>query len=59
MDPWPTGIGGVTLFVEDLDAAKASYQHVFVHTRAFEDEDSAACRFGPMVCSGHEPGSAP
>ncbi len=46
MDPWPTGIGAITLFVEDLDAAKRYYGEVFGVRVKFEDDDSAAYDFG-------------
>ncbi|MBA2338061.1 MAG: VOC family protein [Acidimicrobiia bacterium] len=46
MDPWPTGIGAITLFVEDLDAAKRFYGEVFGVRVKFEDGDSAAYDFG-------------
>lgn len=46
MDPWPTGIDAITLFVEDLDAAKRFYGEVFGVRVKFEDDDSAAYDFG-------------
>lgn len=46
MDPWPTGVGAVTLFVDDLDAAKRFYSEVFGLRVKFEDDDSAAYDFG-------------
>ena len=42
---WPKGIGAITLFVEDLDAAKPFYREVFGLPVAFEDEDSAVFDF--------------
>jgi catechol 2,3-dioxygenase-like lactoylglutathione lyase family enzyme len=44
--PWPKGIGAITLFVEDLAAAKQFYQDVFGLPVAFEDDDSAVFGFG-------------
>jgi catechol 2,3-dioxygenase-like lactoylglutathione lyase family enzyme len=43
---WPTGIAAITLFVEDLEAAKRFYQDVFGLPVFFEDADSAVFRFG-------------
>ena len=44
--PLPPGpIDAITLFVEDLDAAKVFYQRVFGLGVVFEDDDSAALRF--------------
>ena len=46
MDPWVKGIDAVTLFVEDLPAAKAFYIDVFGLPVAFEDPNSAVFMFG-------------
>ena len=46
MGSWPGGIGAITLFVEDLDAAKQFYGQVFELPVAFEDADSAVFNFG-------------
>ena len=43
---WPSGIGAITLFVEDLDAAKRFYKEVFGLPIAFEDDASAVFNFG-------------
>lgn len=43
---WPKGIGAVTLFVEDLGAAKQFYQRVFSLAVVFEDDASAVFKFG-------------
>lgn len=43
---WPKGIGAITLFVDDLDAAKRFYKEVFDLPIAFEDRDSAVFNFG-------------
>ena len=46
---WPKGIGAITLFVEDLDAAKQFYQEVFGLPLAFEGETSAVFDFGNTI----------
>lgn len=43
---WPGGISAITLFVEDLAAAKQFYRHVFGLAITFEDDDSAVFGFG-------------
>jgi catechol 2,3-dioxygenase-like lactoylglutathione lyase family enzyme len=43
--PWPGPIGAITLFVEDLDAAKRFYQSVFDLPIHFEDSNSAVFQF--------------
>lgn len=45
MSSWAQGIGAITLFVEDLDAAKRFYQRVFDLPVAFQDDSSAVFRF--------------
>lgn len=49
MSAWPSGIGAITLFVEDLAAAKRFYQEVFGLSVKFEDEASAVFDFGNTV----------
>jgi catechol 2,3-dioxygenase-like lactoylglutathione lyase family enzyme len=49
MDPWPKGIAAVTLFVEDLAAARHFYVDVFGLPVHFEDEDSAVFKFGDTL----------
>jgi len=49
MAAWSSGISTVTLFVEDLDAAKEFYGRVFGLPVVFEDPDSAVFRFGTML----------
>ena len=49
MDSWPKGIGAITLFVEDLEAAKRFYQEVFGLPVHFEDDDSAVFDFGNTI----------
>ena len=46
---WPSGIGAITLFVEDLAAAKAFYQEIFGLPVHYEDEASAVFRFGTTL----------
>jgi len=43
---WPQGLAAVTLFVEDLVAAKAFYLRAFASPVGYEDADSAVFRFG-------------
>ena len=42
---WPGGISAVTLFVEDLGAARRFYQEVFGLPVAFEDDASTVFKF--------------
>ena len=49
MASWPSGIGAITLFVEDLAAAKRFYGDVFGLPIAFEDDDSAVFNFGNTI----------
>jgi catechol 2,3-dioxygenase-like lactoylglutathione lyase family enzyme len=49
MDPWPKGIAAITLFVEDLAAAKEFYLDVFGLPVHFENEDSAVFAFGDTL----------
>lgn len=49
MDPWPKRIDAITLFVEDLDTAKAFYRDVFELPIHFENDDSAVFKFGDTV----------
>ena len=46
MNPWPKGIYAITLFVEDLDAAKQFYRKVFGLPVVFEDNNSSVFKFG-------------
>ena len=48
-DSWPTGIGAITLFVEDLDAAKRFYREVFGLPVKYEDDASAVFDFGNTI----------
>jgi catechol 2,3-dioxygenase-like lactoylglutathione lyase family enzyme len=49
MSVWPGGITAITLFVEDLDAAKAFYQRVFDLPITYEDDASAVFTFGETM----------
>ena len=49
MASWPTGISAITLFVEDVEAAKRFYREVFGLPIAFEDDDSAEFDFGNTI----------
>ena len=46
MVSWAANIDAITLFVEDLAAAKAFYPTVFDLPVFFEDENSAVFKFG-------------
>ena len=46
---WPGGIVAITLFVEDLGAAKQFYEDVFGLTIHYEDENSAVFKFGTTL----------
>lgn len=46
MGSWPGGIAAVTLFVDDLEAAKGFYQAAFGLPVHYEDADSAVFAFG-------------
>ncbi|KXK16081.1 MAG: glyoxalase/bleomycin resistance protein/dioxygenase [Chloroflexi bacterium OLB14] len=46
---WVKGIAAITLFVEDLAAAKHFYQQVFGMTVFYEDNDSSVFKFGSML----------
>jgi catechol 2,3-dioxygenase-like lactoylglutathione lyase family enzyme len=45
MPPWPSKISAITLFVEDLTAAKQFYQEVFELPVHYEDDVSAVFTF--------------
>ena len=46
MSSWATGIKAITLFVDDVQAAKSFYQRVFGLPIVFEDDNSAVFNFG-------------
>jgi catechol 2,3-dioxygenase-like lactoylglutathione lyase family enzyme len=49
VDAWPKGLAAITLFVEDLDAAKQFYVNVFGLPVFFENDDSAVFKFGETL----------
>jgi lactoylglutathione lyase len=59
VDPWPKGIAAITLFVEDLAAAKHFYREAFGLPVHFENEDSAVFRFGDTLVNLLTIGNAP
>jgi catechol 2,3-dioxygenase-like lactoylglutathione lyase family enzyme len=48
-DGWPGGIAAITLFVEDLEAARRFYQEVFGLPVFYEDDNSTVFRFGDTL----------
>ena len=56
---WPGGIAAITLFVEDLEAAKRFYLEVFGLPVVFEDENSAVFGFGETLINLLQTGQAP
>lgn len=46
---WVSSVSAITLVVEDLDAAREFYGRVFDLPTVFEDEDSAAYKFGELI----------
>lgn len=59
MSSWASMIDAVTLFVEDLGAAKAFYQEVFDLPVYYEDPNSAVFQFGDTLINLLEIGEAP
>jgi len=56
---WPGHIGAITLFVEDLDAARQFYQQVFGLPVRFEDSNSAVFDFGNTIINVLKATAAP
>ena len=56
---WPGAIAAITLFVEDLEAAKHFYREVFELPVAFEDNSSAVFRFGETLVNLLKTSEAP
>lgn len=48
---WPGGIAAITLFVEDLQVARAFYKEVFRLPIFFEDENSVVFKFGSTLAN--------
>ena len=49
LEGWPGAISAVTLFVEDLEAARRFYVEVFGLSAFYEDEASAVFKFGDTL----------
>lgn len=56
---WSRRVSAITLFVEDLDAAKRFYQEVFGLHVKFQDDDSAAFDFGNTIINLLDVAAAP
>ena len=56
---WPQGISAITLFVEDMVAAKAFYQTVFGLPVYYEDDASTVFQFGQTLINLLETTAAP
>jgi catechol 2,3-dioxygenase-like lactoylglutathione lyase family enzyme len=49
VESWVSGISAITLFVDDLGAAKEFYRRVFGLPAYYEDSDSAVFKFGDTL----------
>ncbi|MGI8868952.1 MAG: VOC family protein [Mycobacteriales bacterium] len=58
MASWPSGVNAITLFVEDLDAAKEFYGKVFGLPVMFEDDNSTVFNFGNTIINLLQVGAA-
>jgi catechol 2,3-dioxygenase-like lactoylglutathione lyase family enzyme len=58
-DEWPGGIAAITLFFEDLGAARTFYRDIFGLPVFFEDESSTVFRFGDTLVNLLRAGEAP
>jgi catechol 2,3-dioxygenase-like lactoylglutathione lyase family enzyme len=56
---WPGGIAAITLFVEDLPAAKRFYSDVFRLPVHFEDDNSTVFKFGETLVNLLQTSEAP
>jgi catechol 2,3-dioxygenase-like lactoylglutathione lyase family enzyme len=56
---WPGGIAAITLFAEDVAAAKEFYLRVFGLTVVYEDPDSAVFKFGNTLVNLLKVSAAP
>jgi catechol 2,3-dioxygenase-like lactoylglutathione lyase family enzyme len=56
---WPGPIAAITLFMEDLEAAKRFYREVFELPVAFEDDNSTVFRFGETLVNLLKASEAP
>jgi catechol 2,3-dioxygenase-like lactoylglutathione lyase family enzyme len=59
MSTWPGGVSAITLFVEDLGAAKEFYDRAFGLPTYFEDSNSAVYNFGNTLINLLEIAEAP
>ena len=51
MSEWPGGIAAITLFMDDLEAAKSFYENVFGLPVIYEDANSAVFKFGETLAN--------
>jgi catechol 2,3-dioxygenase-like lactoylglutathione lyase family enzyme len=58
MSSWPSGIGAITLFVEDLAKTKEFYGKVFGLPVIYEDDNSAVFKFENTLINLLETGAA-
>ena len=58
-EAWPGGIAAITLFVEDLAAAKRFYSDVFQLPVFFEDDNSTVFKFGDTLVNLLKASEAP
>ena len=56
---WAGGIFAITLFVEDLDAARDFYSRVFEQPEVFQDPNSAVFQFGDTLVNLLRTSAAP
>ncbi len=56
---WATGVAAVTLFVDDIDAARTFYTTVFAKPLVHQDDVSAAFDFGTTVVNLLHTAAAP
>ena len=56
---WPGAIAAITLFMEDLEAAKRFYREVFELPVVFDDDNSAVFRFGETLVNLLKTSEAP
>ena len=56
---WPGAISAITLFVEDLEAAKRFYREVFELPVTFEDDSSTVFKFGETLVNLLKTSEAP
>ena len=59
LEAWPKAVNTVTLFVEDLAAARSFYQDVFGLAVVFEDPESVLFRIGALQVNLLAIGAAP